>query len=172
MKRTLVAALVAGSICTPIAALAAEGDQQSSRAERMEHSAADQETVLDAKLAGVRAGLTLTADQEKLWGPFQSAVQHAAKSRMDAMRQMMQTRAQGEPMSPVDHLEAMADRLSQGATDIKKIADAAKPLYNSLDESQKHKFGMLGRMLMPERSRFAMDMMHHHMGEHDRDGAE
>jgi hypothetical protein len=91
---------------------------------------------------------------------------------MDAMRQIMQTRAQGEQMSPVDHLEAMANRLSQGATDVRKIADAAKPLYNSLDESQKHKFGMLGRMLMPERSRFAMDMMHHHMGEHDRDGAE
>jgi hypothetical protein len=30
---------------------------------------------------------------------------------------------------------------------------------------------MLGRMLMPERSRFAMEMMHH-MGEHDHDGAE
>ena len=55
---------------------------------------------------------------------------------------------------------------------IKKIADAAKPLYDSLDETQKHKFGMLGRMLMPERSRFAMDMMHHRMGEHDHDGAE
>ena len=134
MKRTLVAALVAGSICTPIVALAAEGDQQSSRAERMQHWAADREIVLDAKLAGMRAGLALTADQEKLWGPFQSAVQDAAKSRIDAMRQMMQTRAQGEPMSPVDHLEAVADRLSQGATDIKKIADAAKPLYTSLDE--------------------------------------
>jgi hypothetical protein len=66
----------------------------------------------------------------------------------------------------------MASRLSQGATDIKKIADAAKPLYDSLDEKQKHKFGMLGRMLISERARFAMDMMHHHMGEHDRDGAE
>jgi hypothetical protein len=75
-------------------------------------------------------------------------------------------------MSPIDHLEAMADRLSQGATNVKKIADAAKPLYDSLDESQKHKFGMLGRMLMPERPRFAMEMMQHHMGEHDRDGAE
>ena len=75
-------------------------------------------------------------------------------------------------MSPIDRLDAMADRLSQGAANIKKIADAAKPLYDSLDNSQKHKFGMLGRMLMPERSRFAMDMMHHHMGERDRDGAE
>jgi hypothetical protein len=49
---------------------------------------------------------------------------------------------------------------------------SATPFYSSLDESQKHKFGMLGRMLMPERSKFAMDMMHQHMGEPDRDGAE
>ena len=172
MKRTLVAALATVLVATSAFALAAEGDQASSRAERMQQWAADRETVLDAKLAGMKAGLGLTADQEKLWGPFQSAVQDAAKSRMDAVRQMMQTRAQGEQMSPVDHLEAMANRLSQGATDIKKIADAAKPLYDSLDESQKHKFGMLGRMLMPERARFAMDIMHHHMGERDRDGAE
>jgi hypothetical protein len=75
-------------------------------------------------------------------------------------------------MSPIDHLEAMADHLSQGATNVKKIADAAKPLYDSLDESQKHKFGMLGRMLIPERSKFAMDVMQHRMGDHDRDGAE
>jgi hypothetical protein len=172
MKRTLVVALAAVFASAPAFALAAEGDQQSSHAERMQQWAADRETVLDAKLAGMKAGLALTADQEKLWGPFQSAVQDAARSRMDAMRQIMQTRAPGEQMSPVDHLEAIANRLSQGATDVRKIADAAKPLYNSLDESQKHKFGMLGRMLMPERSRFAMDMMHHHMADHDRDGAE
>jgi hypothetical protein len=143
MKRTLVAALVAGSLSAPILALAAEDNQQSSRSEHMQQWAADRETMLDAD-----------------------------KSRIDAMGQMKRIRSQGERMSPIDHLEAMADRLSQGATNIKKIADAAKPLYGVLDESQKHKFGMLGRMLMPERSRFAMDMMHHHMGEHDHDGAE
>ena len=173
MKRTLVAVLVAGSISAPIFALAAEGDQQVSRAERMQQQwAADRETMLDAKLAGMKAGLGLTADQERLWGVFESAVKDADKSRIDAMRQMMRMRWQSERMSPIDHLEAMADRLSQGAMNIKKIADAAKPLYDILDESQKHKFGMLGLMLMPERSRFAMDMMPHHTGEHDRNGAE
>ena len=172
MKRLLVAMLVAGSLAAPTFALAAEGDQQASRAERMQKWAADRETMLDAKLAGMKAGLGLTADQERLWGPFESAVKDANKSRIDAMGAMMRMRAQGERMSPVDRLEAMSDRLSRGATNVKKIADAAKPLYDSLDESQKHKFGMLGRMLMPERSRFAMDMMRHHMGEHGRDGAE
>jgi LTXXQ motif family protein len=172
MKSLLVAAFVAGSLSAPTFALAAEGDQQASRAERMQHWAADRETVLDATLAGMKASLGLTSDQEKLWGPFESAVRDADKSRMDAMGQMMRMHAQGERMSPVDRLQAMSDRLSQGATNVKKIADAAKPLYDSLDELQKHKFGMLGRMLMPERSRFAMDTMHHHMDEHDHDGAE
>jgi hypothetical protein len=172
MKRTLLAALFVGVLSAPVLAVAAEGDQQASRSERMQQWAADRETMLDAKLAGMKAGLGLTADQEKLWSPFESAVKDADKSRMDAMGQMMRMRAQGESMSPIDHLDAMADRLSQGAANIKKIADAAKPLYDSLDESQKHKFGMLGRMLMPERSRFAMEMMRHHMGEPDRDGAE
>ncbi len=172
IKRTLLAALFVAVLSAPILAVAAEGDQQASGAERMQHWAADRETMLDAKLAGMKAGLGLTADQEKLWSPFESAVKDADKSRMDAIGQMMRMRAQGERMSPIDHLDAVANRLSQGAANIKKIADAAKPLYDSLDESQKHKFGMLGRMLMPERSRFAMEMMGHHTGEPDRDGAE
>jgi hypothetical protein len=155
MKRTVLGVLAALAVSASAFALtaAAEGDQQPSHGERMQHWAADRETMLDAKLAGMKAGLQLTPDQEKLWSPFESAVKDAAKARMDAMQQMMQTREQGEHMSPIDHLEAMADRLAQGATDIKKIADAAKPLYASLDDSQKHKFGMLGRMLMPEQAR-------------------
>jgi LTXXQ motif family protein len=174
MKRTVLGVLAALAVSASAFALtaAAEGDQQPSHGERMQHWAADRETMLDAKLAGMKAGLQLTLDQEKLWGPFESAVKDAAKARMDAMQQMMQTREQGEHMSPIDHLEAMADRLAQGATDIKKIADAAKPLYASLDDSQKHKFGMLGRMLMPEQARSAVDMIHHHMGERDDNGAE
>ena len=75
-------------------------------------------------------------------------------------------------MSPIDRLEAIANRLSQAATDIKKIAAAAKPLYASLDDSQKHKFGTLGRMLMPEQARFVADMVHHHAGQRDDNGAE
>ena len=64
-------------------------------------------------------------------------------------------------MSPIDRLDAMADRLSKAAADVKQIADAAKPLYASFDGTQKHEFVTLGRMLMPERGRFALEMMRH-----------
>ncbi len=165
MKRTLLVALAALTLSASafsLTAAGAESDQQPSRAERMRQMAEDRQTMLDAKLAGMKAGLQLTPDQEKLWAPFESAVKDAAKARMEAMGQMMQAHEQGERMSPVDHLEAMADHMSRAAEDIKKIADAAKPLYAGLDDSQKHKFGMLGRMLMPEHA----EMMMHHMGGH------
>ena len=102
MKRTVLGVMAALAVSASAFALtaAAEGDQQSTRAERMQHWAADRETIVDAKLAGMKAGLDLTPDQEKLWSPFESAVKDAAKARMDAMRQMMDTHAQGERMSP------------------------------------------------------------------------
>jgi hypothetical protein len=175
MKRTLIVALAALGVCAsafPLTPASAQSDQQPSRAERMRQMAEDRQTMLDAKLAGMKAGLQLTPDQEKLWAPFESAVKDAAKARMEAMGQMMmQAHEQGERMSPIDHLEAMANRLSRGAEDVKKIADAAKPLYATLDDSQKHRFGMLGRMLMPEHTQ-AAEMMHRHMGEGERNGDE
>ena len=41
----------------------------------------------------------------------------------------------------------MSDRLAKASEEVKKIADAAKPLYDSLDDGQKAHFGPLVRML-------------------------
>ena len=62
----------------------------------MQHWAADREMMLDAKLAGMKAVLKLKPDQEKLWGPFQTAVQDSAKDRIEDMQKMMEMRKQNE----------------------------------------------------------------------------
>jgi hypothetical protein len=166
MKAYLIAplaAIVVSASAFALTAAAATDDQSSGPAmmERMQHWAADREAVLDAKLAGMKAGLKLSADQEKLWGPFETAVRDAAKERMENMKKMMETRERGERHSPVDRLEAMADRLSKGAAELKTIADSAKPLFAGLDETQKRNFGLLGRaMLMPAHGPGGMMMMH------------
>jgi LTXXQ motif family protein len=169
VKRTTIAALSTFGLCVYALAPAA-ASAQNAQPSRIGQWQADQATLLDAKLAGMKAGLQLTPDQEKLWGPFESAVKDADKSRLDAMRQMIQARQQGERMSPIDHLEAMAGRPSQAATNIKTIADAAKPLYASLDDSQKRSFAVLGRMLVPQRARFGAGMMRRPMGPVERQG--
>ena len=59
MKRTVLGALAALAVSTSAFALAAaaEGDKPS-LADRMQNWAADRETMLDAKLAGMKAGLS------------------------------------------------------------------------------------------------------------------
>jgi hypothetical protein len=153
-------------------ALSAKADPTDQRSgpmgmERMQHWAADHQALLDAKLAGLKAGLKLTPDQEKLWGPFEAAVRDAAKMRMEHMRAMMDRMRDmmGEDVerrSPVDRIEMMAAHMSEAASALTKIADAAKPFYASLDDSQKRIFGWLGReLLMMGHDHPGMGMMGH-----------
>ncbi len=157
-------------------AMAAPGETSGSPGvERMQHWAADHEAFLDAALAGLKAGLKLTPDQEKLWPPFEAAVRDAAKARMEHMTTMMDRMTapmQGaddlkdvgppdQAMSPVDRLEARAKHMSERSAAMLNVAEAAKPLYASLDDTQKRLFGMLGgeTLLMGRGHHHGMGMM-------------
>jgi hypothetical protein len=151
MKRFLLGALtgLALSISTfSLAPAIAAGDQsaEAARGERMQRWATDHETMMDARLGGMKAALKLTPDQNPLWEAFEDAVRSGSKARMEDMRQMMEKR---ERMSPVERLDAMSDHMARGAEELKKITQAVKPLYGSLDNTQKRKFDLLSRgMLM------------------------
>jgi hypothetical protein len=164
------------------AARAAENESSAPAMDRMQHWAADHEAMLDAKLAGLRAGLRLTSDQDTLWPPFEAAVRDAAKlhmeqmkSVMERMRKMHESMMQGEPgeaISPIDRLQAIGQGMSERGAAIQKVADAGKPLYASLDDSQKRRFVMLGRALfMMGHGHHGMEMMGMTSGEAmDREG--
>jgi len=128
--------------------------------EHMQHTwmnPEDRQAMLDAKIAGVHAGLKLTADQEKLWPPVETAVRDFAKLRIDRANARMKAQdnapgsAQGQqkPDDPVARLRERADNMATSAAALKKIADAADPLYKTLDEGQKRRLTLLthhGRM--------------------------
>jgi Spy/CpxP family protein refolding chaperone len=111
----------------------------------------DRGFMLDAKLAGMKAALQLTPDQEKLWAPFELAVRDAAKARRDAMREKRERmRDDGRP-SPIDRLNEISDRLAKASSELKLVTDAAKPLFEALDETQKRHFGPLLMTLRPQK---------------------
>jgi hypothetical protein len=45
-------------------------------------------------------------------------------------------------------MDATAGHMARRADELKKISEAAKPLYGSLDDTQKHKFELLGGEMM------------------------
>ncbi len=164
MRKWIIASLAAAAIVGAggsASVYAASGDAPATPA--MEHRGAGPEimaAILDAKLAGMKAALKLTPDQEKAWGPFESAVRAAVKEHGDAMRAMREREGKGEHLSPIDRINEISDRLAKASSEIKQVADAAKPLYDSLDDLQKREFGPLLRMLHEGMGHHG-DMMEH-----------
>jgi LTXXQ motif family protein len=147
MKRILLGTLAAAVLS---ASAAAQSDPPPTHAELVQHWA---EAALDTQLKTMKTSLGLTADQETLWGPFESTVKDGAKTRVIALQ-----KEQGDNLSPMDRNLAKANRLAQGQANLASMVEAAKPLYASLDDTQKHKFITLGRMLIPERGQFVKAM--------------
>jgi hypothetical protein len=110
----------------------------------------DRAAFADARIAAVHAGLKLSADQEKLWPPVETAVREFAKLRIDRANARMNA-AQGDsgqqkPDDPVARLRERADNMAISAAAMKKIADAADPLYKTLDDGQKRRLAVLTHM--------------------------
>lgn len=139
----LVAAAVAGSAFTLPAVAASDNAMAPAAASGMTEPG----FLLDAKLAGMKAALKLTPEQEKLWPAFESAVREGAKLRMEMMDSMHEGMKAGERPSPIDMMTKMSDHLAKVSQTLKQIADVAKPLYDSLNEEQKGEFGPLLHML-------------------------
>ena len=122
--------------------------------EHMQHmrfSAEDRAAFADARIAAIHAGLKLTPDQEKLWPPVETAVRDFAKMRIDRASARMKAEAdnqqndQAQEQDPLTRLRQRADNMATTAAALKKIADAADPLYKTLDEGQKRRLAFLTR---------------------------
>ena len=164
MKRFLIVSLTAaaltGSVFATGAATAAPDDPAPRGAGEMRGF------MLDAHLAGMKAALNLTPDQEKTWAPFESAVRDAAKARADE-RRAMREQFRDERPSPIQRMTMMSDRLGKASTQIKAIADAAKPLYDGLDDTQKRHFGPLLVSLRDHEGHDRAKMEHSEFRNHD-----
>jgi hypothetical protein len=108
----------------------------------------DRAAFVDARIAAVHAGLKLTADQEKLWPPVEAAVRDFAKLRIDRANARMaapqnQSQESQKDEDPVARLRERAGTMAANADAMKKIADAADPLYKTLDDGQKRRLAIL-----------------------------
>jgi hypothetical protein len=118
---------------------------------QMRMSPEDRAAFTDARIAAVHAGLKLNADQEKLWPPIETAVRDFAKIRIERANarinaQKDDSNAQQKPDDPVARLRDRAETMATSAAAMKKIADAADPLYKTLDDGQKRRLAILTHM--------------------------
>lgn len=149
--------ILAGIAAVAIAGTSIVYAQQPQQArERWQPSQEDVSAFADARIAALKVGLRLTAEQEKLWPNFEAALRDIAKARMDRRLERRNDRAnQQQPVDPIERMRRQGEAMSTTGASLKRLADAQEPLYKSFDDSQKHRFQVLSRLLTPRPMRFA-----------------
>ena len=143
MWKTVLAGTSALAIAGATLAYAQQGPGGRDFAPRWRMSAEDISAFGDARIAALHAGLNLNAEQEKNWPAVESALRDLVKQRSA----WFTARASADrPKDPIERLALRADVMTQRGAALKKLADAAGPLYKSLDEGQKHRFAMLSQL--------------------------
>jgi hypothetical protein len=154
MKKFAIAGIAALAIAGTTAVYAQHRPWFHEHMQHMRMSPEDRAAFTDARIAAVHAGLKLNPDQEKLWPPVETAVRDFAKLRIDRANARMNAKPDDNAQKqdsqnlsdPVARLRERADTMATSAAAMKKIADAADPLYKTLDDGQKRRLAILTHM--------------------------
>jgi hypothetical protein len=157
---------VAAAIIVPLA-YGAQGRE--TRSERSASTISQSTDRAEARIAVLKADLRLSADQAQHWAGLESALRDivAKRSKTLAASHDLQTgrtssnsaaapdtsvtedeqRRDTEPerdarrarLDDIDEMRREADAYTVQAADLRQIADAAQPLYDTLDDRQRHR---------------------------------
>lgn len=146
MLKALLAGTAALVLASGSLAVAQSGPRTDMR--RGQPTVEDIGAMVDAHVAFIRARLRLTAEQEKHWPAVEAALRELAKERAARISERRASRETAAGTSQPDVIARMrqnADTMLTRAGGQKKLADAAEPLYKSLDDNQKQRLAMLLR---------------------------
>jgi len=94
----------------------------------------------DAYIERIRTELKLTPDQEKNWGAFSSAMHYLGHNGAERLNLRVARAKRDPPDDIIEQMRNEAQFLVDRAADQRNVADAAEPLFASLDDKQKQTF--------------------------------
>lgn len=94
----------------------------------------------DANIERIKKELNLTAEQEKHWASFNSAMHYLGHNGADRLNLRIARAKRDPPDDVIEQMRNEAQFLNDRAVDQRNVADAAEPLFASLDDRQKQIF--------------------------------
>jgi hypothetical protein len=94
----------------------------------------------DANIERIKKELDLTPDQEKNWPQFSSAMHYLGHNGAERLNLRIARAKRDPPDDIVEQMRNEAQFLVDRAADQRSVADAAEPLFASLDNKQKQTF--------------------------------
>ena len=94
----------------------------------------------DANIERIKKELKLTPEQEKHWAGFNSAMHNLGHNGADRLNLRVARAKRDPPDDIIEQMRNEAQFLNDRAVDQRNVADAAEPLFASLDDKQKAVF--------------------------------
>ncbi len=94
----------------------------------------------DANIERIKTELNLTPEQEKHWAGFNSAMHYLGHNGADRLNLRVARAKRDPPDDIIEQMRNEAQFLNDRAVDQRNVADAAEPLFASLDARQKARF--------------------------------
>jgi len=94
----------------------------------------------DANIERIKNELNLTPEQQKNWSGFSSAMHYLGHNGADRLNLRIARAKRDPPDDIIEQMRNEAQFLVDRAQDQRNVADAAEPLYASLDDKQKQIF--------------------------------
>ena len=94
----------------------------------------------DANIERIKKELSLTPEQEKHWPQFASAMHYLGNNGAERLNLRIARTKRDPPDDIVEQMRNEAQFLVDRAADQRSVADAAEPLFASLDDKQKQVF--------------------------------
>jgi hypothetical protein len=94
----------------------------------------------DANIDRIKAELNLTPEQEKNWTAFNSAMHYLGHNGADRLNLRIARAKRDPPDDIIEQMRNEAQFLNDRAVDQRNVADAAEPLFASLNDKQKVTF--------------------------------
>jgi hypothetical protein len=118
-----------GKATKPPTVLTQEGEPQLSAEQIVANS--------DANIDRIKAELNLTPEQEKNWTGFNSAMHYLGHNGADRLNLRIARAKRDPPDDIIEQMRNEAQFLNDRSQDQRNVADAAEPLFASLDDKQK-----------------------------------
>jgi hypothetical protein len=137
-----LAALLAGSGTyalaqqTPAPDAPAAAQDQTRQDRRPRLSQDDFSRLVDARVASIKAGLKLNADQERLWTPVENAIRTSAGERFSRMQERP-SRDERRSLDFMQRLERRSAMVTEQAQRSTAVTAALRPLWDTFTEDQK-----------------------------------
>lgn len=149
MSKLVVAGLAAAFLFSASSLLHAQGASPAGGGPEV-LSEAISTALIDRRIDVLKTTLGLTPEQAKNWPALEEAIRGRLTARHQRLVRLAARLKDTGEINPIDLMNRRAANLGERAASLKKVADAWKPLYDTLDANQKNRLRFLAAYVLRE----------------------